>query len=579
MCNAGKVGSVKIVQTSTEPDAVPGAPGAFPDASSLAAIRAWFEGLAARDCVVRYLGSTKLDGQSSRGMLGGVRKMLAAVARQVNRDDLAKLFEKTGADRTKLAAKVGAAIEELRTLRMIEPRLDDDVERWLSPRIAQSLRDHGIQTLAQLTVRVPRRRMWWVGVAGLGRAGAKNIEEMFARYPALTAGARALVQPASNRVVVPWELFSAPKDLDGSSGQFRAPAETCTLGAKNDYEAVSAWLTLHEAPATQRAYRKEAERLLLWITLERDKPLASMNVEDATAYRAFLRRPSPHLRWVGPPAPRLSPEWKPFAGALSSQSIAYALSVLGAMFRWLVEQRYVLANPFSGIKVRGGGKLAPLDAGRSFTDAEWSLIRTVSDGLEWSYSWSEAAASRVRFLLDFCYGTGLRAGELVGSALGAIRQDNEGDWWIHVVGKGAKLGKVAVPPLSRRALDRYLAYRGLPTTPSKWRSDTAVVGSLSEEDGQSGISQSRLWAILKRFFQTAAEVIGKENAPLADKLRLASPHWMRHSHASHALANGAELTTVRDNLRHASLATTSVYLHGDEIKRARQLRSAFGARS
>jgi len=42
-----------------------------------------------------------------------------------------------------------------------------------------------------------------------------------------------------------------------------------------------------------------------------------------------------------------------------------------------------------------------------------------------------------------------------------------------------------------------------------------------------------------------------------------------------ALARGAELTTVRDNLRHASIATTSIYLHGDEVKRARQLGEAF----
>ncbi|MDR6208076.1 site-specific recombinase XerC [Paraburkholderia graminis] len=40
-------------------------------------------------------------------------------------------------------------------------------------------------------------------------------------------------------------------------------------------------------------------------------------------------------------------------GALSPDSIAYALSVLSAMFRWLIEQRYVLANPFAGLRVRG----------------------------------------------------------------------------------------------------------------------------------------------------------------------------------------------------------------------------------
>ena len=57
-----------------------------------------------------------------------------------------------------------------------------------------------------------------------------------------------------------------------------------------------------------------------------------------------------------------------------------------------------------------------------------------------------------------------------------------------------------------------------------------------------------------------------------------SPHWMRHTHASHALARGAELTTVRDNLLHASVATTSIYLHSDEVKRARQMDAAFAVR-
>lgn len=69
-----------------------------------------------------------------------------------------------------------------------------------------------------------------------------------------------------------------------------------------------------------------------------------------------------------------------------------------------------------------------------------------------------------------------------------------------------------------------------------------------------------------------------DSPAIAEKLRRASPHWMRHTHATHALARGAELTTVRDNLRDASIATTSIYLHGDEVKRARQMAKAFEAR-
>jgi site-specific recombinase XerD len=84
---------------------------------------------------------------------------------------------------------------------------------------------------------------------------------------------------------------------------------------------------------------------------------------------------------------------------------------------------------------------------------------------------------------------------------------------------------------------------------------------------------------MRRFFLQAADVIQAEQPVTAEKLRRASPHWMRHSHASHALARGADLTSVRDNLRHASIATTSVYLHSDEIKRARQIGAAFAART
>ncbi|RMN34210.1 putative integrase/recombinase protein [Pseudomonas cannabina] len=67
--------------------------------------------------------------------------------------------------------------------------------------------------------------------------------------------------------------------------------------------------------------------------------------------------------------------------------------------------------------------------------------------------------------------------------------------------------------------------------------------------------------------------------PLANKLRRASHHWLRHSHATRTLEKGADLTAVRDNLRHASIATTSAYLHSDDVKRARQIDSAFAAPS
>ncbi|KVX11303.1 integrase [Burkholderia ubonensis] len=546
----------------------------FPDEAELAALRSWYAGLDARAAVARYLGDRRAVGASSRGVLGRIRRQLIAYAQVRRRPDLATAFVARPASAA--ADSVARAIETLRNLPEPAPLITDAVEVWLPPRIAEALLAHGIRTLADLTVRIPRRRRWWSAIAGLGVAGARRIEAFFAAHPALTERARALIAVVPSGSIVPWEQLRVPHEVDGSRGQFRAPESACLLKASNDYEAVQSWLSLHESAATRRAYRKEAERLILWAIVERSCALSSLTTDDAIAYRSFLRRPTPRERWIGPSRPRHHVEWRPFTGPLSARSAAYALNVLSALFRWLVEQRYVLANPFAGVKIKSHVQRAGLDVSRGFTEGEWLLIRTLADGLEWSYGWSAPAAQRLRFVLDFGYATGLRASELVSATLGDIRRDEHGDHWLHVLGKGGKLGKVALPSLARTALDQYLVQRGLPVTRARWNPATPLVVSL-DEDG-AGIESTRLWRVLRRFFVLSADAIQEERPATAEKLRRASPHWMRHTHASHALARGAALIMVRDNLRHASISTTSTYLHSDEVQRARQFDQAFGSR-
>lgn len=60
---------------------------------------------------------------------------------------------------------------------------------------------------------------------------------------------------------------------------------------------------------------------------------------------------------------------------------------------------------------------------------------------------------------------------------------------------------------------------------------------------------SRVWQIVREAAQRAG-IAGN-----------VSPHWFRHSHASHALERGASVALVRDTLGHSSLAVTSRYTH------------------
>ncbi|MGF7133112.1 site-specific recombinase XerD [Paraburkholderia sp. EB58] len=106
-------------------------------------------------------------------------------------------------------------------------------------------------------------------------------------------------------------------------------------------------------------------------------------------------------------------------------------------------------------------------------------------------------------------------------------QSARGDHWLKVVGKGRKVAKVALPPLARTALDRHLVERRLSVTPSRWRPDTPLIASLAE-DGTGRITSVRLWSVLQRFFAKAADIVEADSPLVAQKLRQASPHWMRH---------------------------------------------------
>uniref|UniRef100_UPI0005656BCB phage integrase family protein n=1 Tax=Cupriavidus sp. UYPR2.512 TaxID=1080187 RepID=UPI0005656BCB len=219
------------MKTGQTPASASTTPAGFPDADSLAALRGWYAGLSSRAAVEHYLAARKAAGQSARGMLGNIRRDLMLFADSRHRPDFAAVFQHTPEERRARASAVERAIKLLPTLPVPQPQISDAIDAWLAPRTVRALQAHGIRTLSDLTVRIPRRRGWWKAIEGLGMAGARQVEAFFAAHPQLTERARALIIVAQPSGIVPWEQLHLPGEVDGSRGSFRAPRNACTLNA------------------------------------------------------------------------------------------------------------------------------------------------------------------------------------------------------------------------------------------------------------------------------------------------------------------------------------------------------------
>ena len=181
--------------------------------------------------------------------------------------------------------------------------------------------------------------------------------------------------PNQNQIILaPLEEISLPSEFDGSQGKNRSH-ESSLLSAQNDMHAIELWLSrLDKDSHTYRAYRREAERILLWAIVDRGKAFSSLHTIDMSDYRRFLLDPKPTDQWIGSPKKKGHAEWRPFTGPLSERSTRYAETVLNALFSWLVDQHYLQTNPMKGMpKLSRSGQ--QLDINRSFSKSEWKLIK------------------------------------------------------------------------------------------------------------------------------------------------------------------------------------------------------------
>jgi integrase/recombinase XerC/integrase/recombinase XerD len=257
------------------------------------------------------------------------------------------------------------------------------------------------------------------------------------------------------------------------------------------------------AEKTRRAYGIDLGQFARWATEQGTEP-------EAVGLR-------PLRRW----AAALS------AHEAAPTTVARKLAALRSFFRGMVDAGKIEANPAELLQAPKRPQRLPRALKASDVAALLDRIPTATP-LE----------QRDRALFELAYASGLRAEELVTLDLGAIDFDAE---HVRVEGKGGKTRVVPVGEHALGAITRYLE-RGRPALAAGDRGEALFLSKSGRRLSTSDVRRRlRVWA---RLAATQAGV---------------SPHWLRHSFATHLLDGGADLRAIQELLGHSSLSTTQIY--------------------
>lgn len=374
------------------------------------------------------------------------------------------------------------------------------------------------------------------------------------------------------------------------------------LAASGIGPVIELWLQTRAegSPHTLRAYRREALRYVLWLAVERGNRVSTATLADCLAYRAFLANPVPAERWCGPRGPEAGSDgWRPFQGPLSVGARRQAVVILTCFHRFLQDQGMVHGNPWSA--VRTPRHAAPrIHVGRSLTVAQWAAVQEASQDTRLSASAHDGL--QLRWVVAFLHATGLRRSEMTAARAGDLRwidlgpESDAGDeavsrrggWVLDVVGKGRRQRQVPVPGDLVAQAGELLAARGLRGGLADHGDKPLLVAWCSARGNSCneaprdlpGMSDRGLARKLKQVFAQAARTLEhRGRLQDAQAVRQASVHWLRHTHANHALENGVPLDVVQQGLGHVSLATTTVYVRAQMDRSIREAGRLTGRRS
>jgi integrase/recombinase XerD len=216
-------------------------------------------------------------------------------------------------------------------------------------------------------------------------------------------------------------------------------------------------------------------------------------------------------------------------------SLSRRLVAIKVFFRFLVQENLLTANVTEAMDSPRLWKILPDTL--SYKEVE-RLLTAPQAGSK--------LYLRDRALLETFYASGLRVSEVAGLRVEDVHFDGG---FVRCIGKGNKERVVPMGGSARSALRAYI--EGLrPKLAERDPNVTALFLTMASK----AISRKMLWKMIKK------------NAHIAGITKRISPHTMRHSFASHLLANGAPLRVIQEMLGHADIATTQIYTHVDPAR-------------
>ncbi len=271
-----------------------------------------------------------------------------------------------------------------------------------------------------------------------------------------------------------------------------------------------------------------ADEFLMHCRVERGLSANTLEAyaRDLGSFGSFLESRGATLADV---APEHVTEWLISMGehGIRARSQARSMSALRGMFRHLLREKRVPRDPLGPISLPQLKNKLP----RMLSLGEVDALLAAPDV-------STPRGLRDAAMLQLLYATGMRVSELVSLRWSEVDMEALA---VMPTGKGNKRRVVPMGEIAHDFIERYVT-----EVRPGWAKST---DALFVTDRGRPMTRQGFWKLIKRY----AIVSGIPKLP--------SPHWLRHSFATHLLERGADLRSVQAMLGHADISTTQIYTH------------------